>query len=145
MDADVTFAPHGKHLIAGKWVASGQTFQSEPAHGPSHAFSVGTVDLVDRACEAAEEAFWSYGYSSREARALFLEAIAEEIEARGMAITDIGARETGLPAQRLEGERGRTVGQLRLFASHIRKATISIAAMTRPWPSASRSRGPTCG
>ncbi|PJE30230.1 aldehyde dehydrogenase (NADP(+)), partial [Pseudooceanicola lipolyticus] len=39
---------------------------------------------------------------------------------RGAAITEIGCSETGLPAARLEGERGRTVGQLRLFASHIR-------------------------
>ena len=70
---------------------------------------------------AAEEAFWSYGYSSREERAAFLEAIADEIEARGDAITDIGSRESGLPPARLQGERGRTIGQLRLFASHIRK------------------------
>lgn len=114
------FTPHGKHLIAGEWVASGQTFASEPAHGPAHEFSVGTVDLVNSACEAAEEAFWTYGYTSREERALFLEAIADEIEARAEAITEIGTQETGLPEARLQGERGRTTGQLRLFASHIR-------------------------
>ncbi|MTH78330.1 aldehyde dehydrogenase (NADP(+)) [Paracoccus aestuariivivens] len=117
----MTFTPHGKHLIAGEWVATEQTFQSEPATGPVHSFSVGTVDLVNRACEAAEDAFWSYGYSSREERALFLEAIADEIEARADAITQIGSQETGLPEARLQGERGRTTGQLRLFASHIRK------------------------
>ncbi|MBD9528021.1 aldehyde dehydrogenase (NADP(+)) [Paracoccus sp. PAR01] len=117
----MTFTPHGKHLIAGEWVATEQTFPSEPATGPSHAFSVGTVDLVNRACEAAEDAFWSYGYSSREERALFLEAIADEIEARADAITQIGSQETGLPEARLQGERGRTTGQLRLFADHIRK------------------------
>ncbi len=50
-----------------------------------------------------------------------LRAIADEIEARGDAITAIGWQETGLPAARLEGERGRTTGQLRLFASHIEK------------------------
>ena len=114
------FTPHGKHLIAGDWVGTAETFASEPASGPVHAFSVGTVDLVDRACQAAEEAFWAYGYSTREERAVFLEAIAEEIEARGAQITEIGTSETGLPAGRLEGERGRTTGQLRLFASHIR-------------------------
>ncbi|SLN12831.1 Alpha-ketoglutaric semialdehyde dehydrogenase [Roseivivax jejudonensis] len=117
---DETFTPHGKHLIAGDWVAGDQTFTSQPAHGPAHAYSVGTPELVDRAAEAAEEAFWTYGYASREARAAFLEAIADEIEARGPQITAIGTSETGLPEARLEGERGRTVGQLRLFASHIR-------------------------
>jgi NADP-dependent aldehyde dehydrogenase len=47
--------------------------------------------------------------------------IADAIEARGPQITAIGSSETGLPAARLEGERGRTTGQLRLFAEHILK------------------------
>ena len=117
----MTFTPHGKHLIAGDWVGGAETFRSEPAHGPAHDFAVGTVDLVDRACAAAEDAFWSYGYSTRETRADFRDAIANEIEARAEAITQIGSQETGLPEARLQGERGRTTGQLRLFASHIRK------------------------
>jgi len=117
----MNFTPHGKHLVAGDWIATDQRFSSEPAHGPAHDFSVGTVDLLNRACEAAEEAFWSYGYSSREDRARFLDAIADEIEARAEAITEIGTQETGLPEARLNGERGRTTGQLRLFADHIRK------------------------
>ncbi|ERM03029.1 2,5-dioxovalerate dehydrogenase [Brucella intermedia 229E] len=116
------FKPHGCHLIAGEWVAGGEaTFASTPATGSSHEFAVGTPALVARACEAAEDAFWTYGYTSREERAQFLEAIADEIEARAAAITEIGTQETGLPAGRLEGERGRTTGQLRLFATHIRK------------------------
>ncbi|NEY89533.1 aldehyde dehydrogenase (NADP(+)) [Tabrizicola oligotrophica] len=116
----MSFTPHGRHLIVGEWVASPQTFLSEPAHGPAHAFGVGTVDLVNRAAEAAEEAFWSYSATTREERAVFLETIADAIEARAEAITEIGTQETGLPVARLQGERGRTTGQLRLFASHIR-------------------------
>ena len=115
------FVPSGRHLIAGEWITSPDTFTSDPAHGPAHSFSTGTPELVDAACKAAEEAFWSYGYSSRETRATFLDAIADEIEARGAAITEIGTQETGLPEARLQGERGRTTGQLRLFAEHIRK------------------------
>lgn len=110
----------GKHLIAGDWVAGAATFASTPAHGPSHDFGVGTPALVAQACAAAEAAFPSYAATSREERARFLEAIAEEIDARGDAITEIGTQETGLPAARLQGERGRTTGQLRLFAAHIR-------------------------
>ncbi|MEN8831125.1 aldehyde dehydrogenase (NADP(+)) [Pacificibacter sp.] len=117
----MTFKPNGKNLIAGTWRETGQTFQSDPAHGDAHNFSVGTPDHVDQACEAAEEAFWSYGYSTAESRAAFLNAIADEIEARGEAITEIGTQESGLPEARLQGERGRTVGQLRLFAEHIAK------------------------
>ncbi|MFG5379597.1 aldehyde dehydrogenase (NADP(+)) [Yoonia sp. R2-816] len=115
------FTPHGKHLIAGDWVATEQTFTSEPAHGDAHAFCVGTTSLVDRACEVGEAAFETYGYSSAATRAAFLNAIADEIEARGDAITQIGTQETGLPEARLQGERGRTTGQLRLFADHILK------------------------
>lgn len=116
------FKPHGCHLIAGEWLQSETTFASTPVTGKSYRFGVGTSDQIARACQAAEDAFWTFGYSSRALRADFLEAIADEIEGRGPSITEIGTQETGLPAARLEGERGRTTGQLRLFASHIRKA-----------------------
>ena len=117
----MAFTPNGKHLVAGQWLAGNGTFTSSPAHGPAHDFAVGTVELVNRAAEAAEDAFLSYGYSSRATRAAFLRAIADEIEARAEAITEIGSQETGLPEARLNGERGRTTGQLRLFADHIEK------------------------
>jgi alpha-ketoglutaric semialdehyde dehydrogenase len=117
----MTSAPHGRHLIAGDWVASTETFPNAPISGTPALFSAGTVEQVDAACRAAEAAFAAYSATSREDRAVFLETIAEEIDARGATITEIGTLETGLPAGRLEGERGRTTGQLRLFASHIRK------------------------
>lgn len=117
----MTFIPHGKQLVAGQWQNAAKTFTSQPASGESFRFAEGTPDDVDAACEAAEEAFWSYGYSTREARAEFLNAIADEIDARGDAITAIGSAETGLPEARLIGERGRTTGQLRYFAQHILK------------------------
>ncbi|WP_120633649.1 aldehyde dehydrogenase (NADP(+)) [Ruegeria sp. EL01] len=109
----------GKHLIAGEWVGSDAAFASEPAHGLSRDFSVGTPALVGSAVASAEEAFATFGWSSRAERATLLRAIADEIDARGDAITVIGTLETGLPEARLQGERGRTVGQLRLFADHI--------------------------
>lgn len=112
---------HGKHLIAGTWVSGKTSFLSSPASGEAQRFAVGTPQDVAAACEAAEAAFPAYCATSRAARAAFLERIAEEIEARGAEITAIGTAETGLPAARLEGERGRTTGQLRLFAGHIRK------------------------
>lgn len=117
----MAFTPKGKHLVAGEWLDGAGTFASAPAHGPVHQFAAGTVDLVNRACEAAEDAFWSYANSSRQERAAFLRAIADEIEACAEAITEIGSQETGLPEARLQGERGRTTGQLRLFADHIDK------------------------
>lgn len=66
--------------------------------------------MVDRAVQAAEDALQIYSETSREQRTAFLDGIADEIEARGDAITKIGVSETGLPAARFEGERGRTTG-----------------------------------
>jgi NADP-dependent aldehyde dehydrogenase len=117
----MTYQPHGKHLIAGEWVASGETFTSQPVSGDALSVSAGAATEVDRAVQAAEDAFLTYGWTSREDRAAFLEAIVEEIEARGADITRLGCAETGLPEARLDGERGRTTGQLRMFADHIRK------------------------
>lgn len=109
----------GQHFIAGKWVKGDATFSSEPSSGSSHEFAVGRVADVNAAVEAAEAAFETFGYSSREERAAFLNAIADEIDVLGDQITEIGVQETGLPAARLQGERGRTTGQLRLFAERI--------------------------
>ncbi|MEQ5871147.1 aldehyde dehydrogenase (NADP(+)) [Sagittula sp. NFXS13] len=117
----MTYTPHGKHLIAGEWVASDETFTSQPVTGEAMTVSAGGAAEVDRAVKAAEEAFAVYGYTSREDRAKFLDTIADEIDARGEDITRLGTSETGLPEARLQGERGRTCGQLRMFAEHIRK------------------------
>ena len=74
---------------------------------------------VENAVQSAEAAFEIYRHTSRIDRAAFLRKIADEIELRGDRITEVGHRETALPTTRLEGERGRTTGQLRLFATHI--------------------------
>jgi alpha-ketoglutaric semialdehyde dehydrogenase len=112
---------HGKHLIAGEWVGGEDRFTSQPASGEAASFANAGAAEVDQAVRAAEEAFWSYSALTRAARAAFLERIAQEIEARGAELTATGHAETGLPVARLEGERGRTVGQIRLFAKHIRE------------------------
>ena len=84
-------------------------------------FSVhGSAD-VDAACAAAEAAFDVYRSTDREARAAFLEKIGEEILAIGDELIETAMRESGLPRARLEGERGRTVGQLKMFAGVVRK------------------------
>ncbi len=114
-------AARGRHLIAGDWVEGPGSFRSSPWTGEPQDFALGSPDLVDRACRAAEAAFSAYAALSREERARFLEAIAAEIEARGAALTEVAHRETGLARARLDGERGRTTGQLRLFAAHVRK------------------------
>ena len=112
-------ALRGKHLIAGAWHTGQSIFHSTPFSGPKREFYEGNADLISIAATSAEEAFEIYGWSSRKDRAIFLRRIADEIEAIGALVTEIGAQETGLPEARLEGERGRTTGQLKLFADHI--------------------------
>ena len=76
---------------------------------------------VDAACAAAEAAFEIYRNTGREARAAFLERIGQEIVSIGDVLIETAMRESGLPRARLEGERGRTVGQLGLFADVVRR------------------------
>lgn len=80
----------------------------------------GTTAEVERACELAEAAFDDYRARSLEDRAAFLGSIASEIEGIGEELIERAMAETGLPQARLEGERGRTGGQLRLFANVVR-------------------------
>ncbi|TMV66667.1 aldehyde dehydrogenase (NADP(+)), partial [Thioclava sp. BHET1] len=68
----MTYHPHGQHLIAGARVASSATFTSSPAMGEGFVISEGTAAEIDRAVTAAEEAFLTYGWTSRETRAAFL-------------------------------------------------------------------------
>lgn len=107
------------NLIGGETVRTEPGFESEPADGEARRYPAGTPELVDRACRAAAEAATAYGRLPAGRRAAFLRAIADEIEARAEAITETGSAETGLPAGRLQGERGRTTGQLRLFADFV--------------------------
>lgn len=84
------------------------------------AFGGATPADLDRACRLAATAFDSYRETPAEPRAQFLEAIAAQIMALGDDLIDRAMAESGLPRPRLEGERGRTCGQLRLFAQVVR-------------------------
>ena len=93
----------GKHLIAGVWVETPEHFWSSPASGDARAYCQGTPELVDQAVSAAVSAFPAFAATSRSHRAAFLRQIAEDIEAEGARITEVGMAETGLPEARLEG------------------------------------------
>ncbi len=108
-------------LLIGQQAISGQQADIHavnPATGETlaPAYPGGSKTEVEQACALAEAAFDSYRETSLEARASFLEAIAAEIEGIGDELIERAMAETGLPRPRLEGERGRTCGQLRLFA-----------------------------
>jgi alpha-ketoglutaric semialdehyde dehydrogenase len=89
------------------------------AFGPT--FVEPDAAAIEAACAAAAAAFDAFRETAPAARAEFLEAIATEIEAIGDILIETAMAETGLPRPRLEGERGRTTGQLRLFAQVVRR------------------------
>lgn len=116
----------GKSFIAGRWLG-------DDANGVFHAFAPAlnapitvpffnaTSEMLDEAIECAEQAFKIYRRTSNEQKAQFLNCIADEIENLGNALLEVTHQETNLPMARLQGERGRTVNQLRFFASELTK------------------------
>ncbi|WP_448657528.1 aldehyde dehydrogenase (NADP(+)) [Sphingomonas sp. CJ99] len=114
----------GELFIGSARIGTNERFHAyNPATGEAIAdagFSLATVEQVEEACALAAAAFPIYSQLSLEQRAAFLDAAADEIDALGDTLTERGCAETGLPPARLNGERGRTVGQLRLFAKEVR-------------------------
>ena len=116
----------------------------DPARGDAlePEFGAGDARDVDRACRLAQAAFDPYRAAPLDARARFLETIADNLIALGDALITRAHRESALPLARLEGERARTVGQLRLFAALVRDgrwldATLDAAQPERkPLPRA---------
>lgn len=86
-------------------------------------FTIATAEEIEWAATKAKTAFEVYKKTSFEERAAFLEAIAEEITNIGDVLIRRAMVETGLPEARLTGERGRTVNQLKLFASLLREGS----------------------
>ncbi|WP_426164552.1 aldehyde dehydrogenase (NADP(+)) [Pseudoduganella sp. R-31] len=128
----------GRQLVRG---AAGTLLAFNPATRENLQPPFGQADLTDveRACALAEQAFDAYRATTPEARAAFLEAVASNIDALGATLTERAMAETGLPQARLEGERGRTVNQLRLFAKvvrdgHWQHATLDSALPQRTPP-----------
>jgi NADP-dependent aldehyde dehydrogenase len=71
---------------------------------------------VERAAQLAQAAFQRFANTSGHERAKFLRAIADNIAKNTDNLVERAHLETGLPLPRLQGEVGRTTGQLRLFA-----------------------------
>lgn len=117
------FVIKGDLLIGADSTGDNRTVRAiNPATGENMepAFAVASVADVDRACDLAAAALDTYRATSPEARAVFLETIAANIMEIGDQLLERAHAESGLPLARLTGERGRTVGQLRLFASVVR-------------------------
>lgn len=115
----------GEMLIGARSVrgTQGIVHSVNPATGETMApdFGGGTAKDVDTACQLALRAFDAYRATNLEQRAGFLEAIAQGLLDLGDVLVDRVMSESGLPRGRVEGERGRTVGQLKLFATLVRE------------------------
>ncbi|MCC5875144.1 MAG: aldehyde dehydrogenase (NADP(+)) [Candidatus Sumerlaeia bacterium] len=127
-----------ENLIAGEYTSgTGTPFHSvNPATGEdlSGDFRNAAEADVNRAMEGAAEAARRLRSIPPSERAGFLRTIAEEIEALGDTLVERATAETGLPAGRIQGERGRTCGQLRLFASVIEEGSWVDARIDRAIP-----------
>lgn len=101
---------------------NGELWGVEAATGERLSPSFGGAELSDleSACALADKAFDQFREKSPDERARLLERIADNIIAIGDELIERCVTETGLPRARIEGERGRTIGQLRLFASVLR-------------------------
>ncbi|WP_075791581.1 aldehyde dehydrogenase (NADP(+)) [Massilia putida] len=131
-------------MIIGKRAVRGSAALLRAYNPATHAemepeFGAATMDDLAAACLLAEQAFDAYRATSLEQRARFLETIAERIMDIGPLLIERASAESGLPAARLEGERGRTCNQLRLFAKvvrdgHFLEATLDSALPQRTPP-----------
>jgi NADP-dependent aldehyde dehydrogenase len=110
----------GEMLIGARAVrGAGTPIQgSDPATGQQldPPFGTATARELEEACQLAADAFDSFRNTPLTARSRFLRAIGDNILALGEELVERTCAETGLPRGRVEGERARTVGQLRMFA-----------------------------
>ncbi|MDZ7878593.1 MAG: aldehyde dehydrogenase (NADP(+)) [Saprospiraceae bacterium] len=95
-----------------------------------------TIKEINQVLTQSEKAFKTYRSYSGKQKAAFLRQIAVEIESLSDVLIQTASRESNLPIARLTGERGRTTGQLRLFADYVEEgswvdATIDTAIPDR--------------
>ena len=97
-------------------------------------FTVATEEEIQEAVHKAASCFEVYRQTSFADRADFLDAIADEIMQLDKELIERAHLETGLPEARITGERGRTVGQLKLFASLLREGSFVEAIIDTAQP-----------
>ncbi|NBF17380.1 aldehyde dehydrogenase (NADP(+)) [Pseudomonas paraversuta] len=128
----------GQNFIGGSRSAAGtvtlESLDASTGVALPFRFHQATPEEVDRAANAADQAFIEFRQLSPERRAEFLDAIADEIDQLGDDFVALVCRETALPAGRIQGERGRTSGQMRLFAKVLRRGDFLGARIDLAMP-----------
>jgi alpha-ketoglutaric semialdehyde dehydrogenase len=131
----------GKECVAGT-AGSFQAFNPTTGAAIEPLFGGATPQMLDRACALAANSFDYYRETPLTARAGFLDTIAANILGLGDELIERGAAETGLPRARLEGERQRTLDQLRLFAQVVREGSFLEPRLEAPLSSRRPLPGP---
>jgi NADP-dependent aldehyde dehydrogenase len=133
---DITI--QGLALIGGQPVrGAGSAFKAfDPGKGEALTpeFNAVSAAQVEEACALAGAAFDAFRATSDHERADFLDQIAAQILALGDELIVRAMAETGLPRARLEGERGRTMNQLKLFAELLREGSWQDARIDSALP-----------
>ncbi|KLT84624.1 aldehyde dehydrogenase (NAD) family protein [Acinetobacter baumannii MRSN 4106] len=115
----------GQNFIAGQRSSAGSKFvlsyDAATDEALPYQFAQATPEEIDQAAQAAALAYPAFRQTTPEQRAVFLETIASEIDALDDQFIATVCQETALPEARIRGERGRTTGQLRLFAQVLRR------------------------
>jgi len=126
-----------QNLIGYHYTEVKKTFKAiDPSSGKELGgdFSIASTDDVDAALNLAEKAFGIYRYTDKKTKAAFLRSIADEINAIGDELIDRAMAESGLPQARLQGERGRTTGQLNMFADLVEEGSWVEAVIDNALP-----------
>lgn len=128
----------GKQIIGSEIIANGTNSSQaiDPQSGATlpGVFFEATPHEIQAAASKAASAFKVYRKKSGTEKAIFLEAIAAEIENLGSGLIERCVAESGLPMGRIQGERGRTTGQLLLFAQLLREGSWVQASIDTAMP-----------
>ena len=98
------------------------------------AFQSASSQELQEAVELAVAASPVFAATSGEIRAVLLNRIADSLAATGAELVERAHLETGLPLARLQGELGRTTGQLRLFAEVLNEGSWVDARIDEALP-----------
>lgn len=97
-------------------------------------FTGATAEEVEAAMALAERASIAFSKVSGKDKAAFLRAVGENIVALDQLLVQRAMAEAGLPEGRIKGERGRTVGQLNMFATLLEEGSWIDARIDTPDP-----------
>lgn len=128
----------GENFIGNSRSAKGpktyRTFNPQLNIENEFVFTEATEQEIDKAVALAKKAFKAYSKVAGKQKAAFLNAIADEILALDDKLIKTYCSESGLPEGRAKGERGRTIGQLRMFADLVENGSWVEASIDTALP-----------